>query len=177
MPVPTREMWIQKAKEFYDNAQFPLCIGAVDGKHIRIINPKNSGSLFFNYKHFFSIVLLAVCDANYLFTSIDVGAYGREGDSQIFWRSNFGKMLKNNTLKIPADASLPNGDSDCLLPYVIVGDEAFGLQKNIMRPYPGKNLTYKQRIFNYRLCRARRFEISSVHLAYSLTSGAFFSHQ
>ncbi|RVE43987.1 hypothetical protein evm_011371 [Chilo suppressalis] len=129
MPVPTTQTWLQKAEEFYENSQFPLCIGAVD----------------------------AVCDANYLFTSIDVGAYGREGDSQILWRSNIGKKLKNNSLNIPMDSTLPNDNSKCQLPYIIVGDEAFGLHRNIMRPYPGKKLSYAQRVFNYRLCRARRY--------------------
>lgn len=157
MPVPTTQTWLQKAEEFYENSQFPLCIGAVDGKHIRLTNPKNCGSLFYNYKHYFSIVLLAVCDANYLFTSIDVGAYGREGDSQILWRSNVGKKLKNNSLNIPMDSTLPNDNSNCQLPYIIVGDEAFGLHRNIMRPYPGNKLSYAQRVFNYRLCRARRY--------------------
>lgn len=42
------------------------------------------------------------------------------------------------------------------LPYVFVADEAFGLTINLMRPYGGKNLTVRSRIYNYRHRRARR---------------------
>jgi len=42
-------------------------------------------------------------------------------------------------------------------PFVFVGDEAFSLSENVMRPYAGHNLSEKQRIFNYRLCWARRY--------------------
>uniref|UniRef100_A0A915JPJ3 DDE Tnp4 domain-containing protein n=1 Tax=Romanomermis culicivorax TaxID=13658 RepID=A0A915JPJ3_ROMCU len=37
-----------------------------------------------------------------------------------------------------------------------IGDEAFTLRKDVMRPYPGSALDKNQRIFNYRLSRARR---------------------
>ncbi|XP_050293722.1 uncharacterized protein LOC126734230 [Anthonomus grandis grandis] len=62
MGIPSTKKWENISMEFEELANFPNCIGAVDGKHIRIIKPTKSGSLFFNYKHFFSVLLLAVCD-------------------------------------------------------------------------------------------------------------------
>ncbi|XP_052749760.1 uncharacterized protein LOC113516427 [Galleria mellonella] len=38
----------------------------------------------------------------------------------------------------------------------IDGDEAFGLQKHILRPFPNKSLNKEERIYNYRHNRARR---------------------
>lgn len=42
------------------------------------------------------------------------------------------------------------------MPYTFIGDEAFSLSLKIMRPFSGKVLSDKKRIFNYRLSRARR---------------------
>ena len=41
-------------------------------------------------------------------------------------------------------------------PYVFVPDDAFGLKTFMMKPYPGQDLTLAERVFNYRLSRARR---------------------
>lgn len=156
MPMPTEEKWIDITKKMYCKSHFPNCLGAIDGKHIRIMCPRNTGSEFFNYKKYFSIVLLAVADADYCFTAIDVGSYGRESDSNIFKNSMFGKHLHNRQLNIPAAQPLPNTNNPDL-PFVFVGDEAFGLSENLLRPYPRRNLNDSERIFNYRLTRARRF--------------------
>lgn len=155
IPEFSTERWIEIAEGFEQKANFPHCIGAIDGKHIRINCPPNSGSLFFNYKNYFSTVLFAMCDSNYLFTFVDIGSYGKSSDSGIFKNSKLYEKLINNSLNIPSPTSI--GVSTTKYPYVIIGDEAFGLSENLLRPYGGKNLSYEKKIFNYRLSRARRY--------------------
>lgn len=154
LPTPDKESWKKISKEFFLRWNIPNCIGAVDGKHINIQAPKKSGSLFFNYKKSFSIVLMATCDAYYRFVLVDIGAYGSTHDSAVFRESAFGTALMNDALDIPEPAEMPNTPNK--MPYFIVGDAAFPLHTNLMRPYPGHFLDEKKRIFNYRLSRARR---------------------
>ena len=65
-------------------------------------NPNESGSQFFNYKNFFSTVLMAMADAGHCFISVEVGAYVSSSDSNVFRNSTFGKLLESNKLDIPA---------------------------------------------------------------------------
>lgn len=61
MPASETE-WLEIAKGFEEKLNFPHCIGALDGKHIQIQAPANSGSFYYNYKGTHSIVLLALVD-------------------------------------------------------------------------------------------------------------------
>lgn len=83
MPTPTSESFKRVIDDFFAKWNFPNCSGAIDGKHVKIKCPLNSGSAYFNYKDFYSMVLLAIVDANYKYIAIDVGSYGREGDAGI----------------------------------------------------------------------------------------------
>ena len=154
-PELKEERWKEIAERFQIRSQFPNCLGATGGKHVRIRKPRMSGSLFHNYKNYFSVVLLAIADANYKFIYIDVGAFGKDSDSSIFERTDFYKKLENNELNIPKGQPLP-GTVGPNMPYTFIGDEAFSLSRNVMRPYSGKVLSHKKKIFNYRLSRARR---------------------
>ena len=150
----TSEEWKAIASDFEEKWNMPHVIGAIDGKHVRLKCPKNTGSYYHNYKGFFSLVLLAICDANYCFTLFDLGQYGSNNDSGVLLNSNMSKCIEENSLNIPESEAL-NGCWYDPLPYFLVGDEIFPLKEWLMRPFPGK-LTEQERIFNYRLSRARR---------------------
>lgn len=126
----------------------------MDGKHVGIKCPAKSGSNFFNYKNFFSIVLFAIVDADYKFIYIDVGKNGRISDGGIFANTPIYNKLENGSLRLPADEPLLDRVKN--IPFLLVGDEAFPLKSYLMKPYPNRNLDLTQRIFNYRLSRVRR---------------------
>lgn len=66
----SEDAWQQIAIRFEARANFPYCIGAIDGKHIRVIKPEHSASLYYNYKNYFSVVLMAIADSDYKFIYI-----------------------------------------------------------------------------------------------------------
>ncbi|XP_008179595.1 uncharacterized protein LOC103308274 [Acyrthosiphon pisum] len=115
---PQKEDWERIANEFWEIWNFQNCIGALDGKHVVIEAPPNTGSLYINYKKTFSIVLLALVDAQYKFTVVDIGAFGKNSDRGILSHSNFGKALEKNKLNIPNNRALPGTNEK--LPYVII---------------------------------------------------------
>lgn len=85
--------------------------------------------------------MLAVVDHEYCFSYIDVGANGNASDGGVFKNSSLSRMLE--------DGLLPTNG-------VIVGDAAFPLKKYLLKPYPGAQLNVAEKVFNYRLSRARR---------------------
>ena len=89
---------------------------------------------------------------------IDVGSDGSSNDASIYNGSELKEGLQspNNIFNLPEERSLP-GD-DVPVPYYIVGDNAFGINKPLMNPFAIRNMEHHERIFNYRLCRARRLE-------------------
>lgn len=153
MPATEAE-WRAIANGFNVQWNFPNCLGAVDGKHVSIKKPPHTGSYYYNYKKFFSIVMMAVVNSNYEFIMVDAGINGRISDGGVLTNTVFGKAFSDKLLKLPEPAPLPN--SQKILPFVFVGDDAFALTENFMKPYSQTGLTVEKRIFNYRLSRARR---------------------
>ena len=154
MPAPNEEIFFEAAQEFYLLWDIPHCVGAIDVRHIRIKQPNDSKALYFNYKKFYSTPLQAVANARYRFLSIDVGGFGRHHDSSTFRYSSLYRALKSKRIRLPAKDELY--DSRTICSYFFIGDGAYPLSKNLLKPHPGAGLEWWKKIFNRRLSRARQ---------------------
>lgn len=67
---------------------------------------------------------------------------GSNNDGGIWANSSFGKSLECGTVDIPPSKLLPG--TMTLLPYTLIGDEAFLLKSYLMRPYPKRSLDNSQ---------------------------------
>lgn len=151
----SEEEWLAIADKYENRWQLPHCVGAIDLKHISILKPQKSGSMYFNYKGFFSAVLLALVDADCNFIYIEAGAQGRVSDGGVFANSGLAEGLENNSLHLPSAAAMPNA-SNLMLPYFIVGDDAFPLKKYLIKPFSKRDLSEEEMMANYRISRAWR---------------------
>uniref|UniRef100_A0A915DDZ9 DDE Tnp4 domain-containing protein n=1 Tax=Ditylenchus dipsaci TaxID=166011 RepID=A0A915DDZ9_9BILA len=126
LPTPTRQTWERSAEGFNRLRQFPKTLGAIDGKHIAIVKPEHSRAAFFNYKKFYSIVLLAIADAESRFLMVD-----------------------------SPEAALPPNEEGSL-PFIFLGDGGFGCTDLVLTPFTGRGADSQEKIaFNCRLSRAR----------------------
>ncbi|XP_043279284.1 protein ANTAGONIST OF LIKE HETEROCHROMATIN PROTEIN 1 [Venturia canescens] len=168
MKMPsTADEWKSIADTFDEKWNFPNCMGAVDGKHIILQAPINSASEFYNYKSQFSIVLMAVVDADYNFIFVNVGAQGRISDGGVFRNCELFKELEKGNLNFPKPSALYG--RKIKVPCVLLGDAAFPLHEHIMKPYSGTHpIGSPKRIFNYRLSRARRVVENAFGIAASV---------
>ena len=82
-----------------------------------------------------------------------MGTNGKASDGTIWQRSDFKLTLssKQKPLNIPGTVPLPGRTKP--VPSLITGDDAFGLPKHLMKPYPQKGLSADQSLYNYRLSK------------------------
>jgi hypothetical protein len=86
---------------------------------------------------------------------IDVGTNGASSDAQIFNDTDLKDAILDGSIHFPEAEPLP-ADPSSKVPYYILADDAFALKPWLMKPHSGRQLERAQRIFNYRLSRARR---------------------
>ncbi|CAK9294415.1 unnamed protein product [Gordionus sp. m RMFG-2023] len=121
MPPPTLSDFERIAKEFGVKWNLPNCIGSIDGKHCRIRKPPHSGSGFYNYKHFFSVVLQGIVDGNGKFITVDVGSYGSESVGGVFANSKLYDMIEKGDIQLPPAKRLQN--FSLIFPHFFVADD------------------------------------------------------
>jgi len=79
---------------------------------------------------------------------------GSISDGGVWSNSTLGTILEEGQGDLPPPKPLPN--SNIVTHHAFVGDEAFPLKTYLLRPYARNNLQDAERVFNYRLSRARR---------------------
>lgn len=146
------EEWLEIENGFKN--KFPRCVGSLDGKHIVMQSPMQSGSTYYNYKKSFSIVLMALVNSNYNFVYVNIGGQGKISDGGIFQNCELWRRITSDSLFLPPPRPLPGSNKP--VPYVFLGDGAFALSTSVMKPYPGNHdVGSPKREFNRKLSSAR----------------------
>ena len=86
--------------------------GALDGKHANCKCPPNSGSLYYNYKGFYSVVLMSLVDADYKFIWADISGMGSASDAPIYNASHLKECVEDGNLGFHDPEPLPNDNQD-----------------------------------------------------------------
>ena len=79
---------------------------------------------------------------------VDIDAYRSSSDSGVSNNTALFKCLKKKKLGIPPSKQLPNDTMETRVPHVLLGDEAFPLCCDLMRPFVRNALTNERCIFN-----------------------------
>uniref|UniRef100_A0AAG5DNT5 DDE Tnp4 domain-containing protein n=1 Tax=Anopheles atroparvus TaxID=41427 RepID=A0AAG5DNT5_ANOAO len=166
----TNAQWLEVAGEFEQKWNYPHVAGAIDGRHVAIIAPKNRGAEYFNHKYFHSIALLGIVDASYNFMYVDVGCAGSISDGGgILAKSSIFNNLENGTLNIP-EATILRPPYEVSVPYMLLGDNTFELSNYMLTPFEGATTRNSpESVFNYRHGRARR----TVENAFGILTNVF----
>ncbi|CAF5024372.1 unnamed protein product [Rotaria sp. Silwood1] len=130
---------------------FPQCAGAIDGTHFAILAPVDNAADYYNRKAYHSMHAQFLVDHTYLIRSIVVGWPGSVHDSRVFGSSSLYEKITQTDL-LSSHTKIIEGES---MPAFFVGDSAYPLSENLLKPYRNVNLTSNQMTFNYRLSRAR----------------------
>ena len=134
--------------------QFLYAFAAIDGNHLPIKCPsgrQEAMKQYYNFKNFYSVVLLGLVDANYRFIWASLRAPGNTHDSTCFQSTSlWGDITSRKTL--PGQVVEVNGIE---IPPIILGDGAFPWQSWMMKPHGDAVLTQEKAYFNFCLSQAR----------------------
>lgn len=157
----TREAWEAIAAKFLARWGLPCVGGAIDGCHIMMKKPKKDEAggdtdAYYSYKGGVASLLLAVCDADLVFTYVDAGNPATVGDAGLWGRSPLYQDICNGLLQQFQWRLATSEEERDVSPY-LVGDAAFALHESLMKcwhPTPPEGTA--QARFNRKVINCRR---------------------
>ena len=149
---PCGEALVNAVKGFKEKWNLPQCVGAIDGSHIPVRPPELNHTDYYNRKGWYSVIIQAVVDSDYLFRNVNVGWPGSVHDSRVFVNSSLYQMVMDKKI-LQGEARSLSGHA---VPFYLVGDSGYPLLTWLMKPYAHHHdLTSHQKHYNYRISRAR----------------------
>ena len=149
---PVGDKLKETVQGFYDRWGIPQCAGSIDGSQIPVRAPALNHTDYCNKKWWYSIIVQAVVDHNYLLTDLYIGWPGSIhvarvlASSGIYQRANNKEILQGDSMLV--------GDQD--IPISLVGDSTYPLLPWLMKPFDmTSSLTEQQKTFYYRISRGR----------------------
>jgi hypothetical protein len=115
------------------------CWGFIDGTVRPICRPSNNQDEYYSgHKRLHCVKYQSVLTPDGLIVNLKGAFPGRRHDAGIFRETNLYEELEQNVL-------FPNGEH-----YVLYGDQAYGVRRLLLSPYPGQpaNLLPHQIVFN-----------------------------
>ena len=154
----TVDQMLTAISQMEDKWQFLSAFGGVDGWYILIKCPRGGNEArneYYNFKYFYSIVLIGIVGADYKFLLTSVGLL-TSNDACTFQVSRlYQNIVRNDFLpEVQKVVTLPN-ENELQLPPIFLGDSAFPYHALLQKPFGNTTLSKKKSDFNYCLSSAR----------------------
>ena len=126
--------------------QFTFSYAAIDGSHISIRCPPGGAEAakeYYNFKNFYSVILVAIVNAKYRFIWGCFGYPGTLHDSMIFQSIELYSYLTSGTFQNMAQI-----EGSVMVPPILLGDGAFPFHPWLMKPYSQATLKIEEKYLN-----------------------------